>query len=129
MIKQLFLIFMLLFLNSAVVEEKEPMIGVVFLTAEEGIKSEVQFHYFDSKKAAVDFYQMKGIVDYALMTNSDKDEKELFDQIDSEEVDGGKTVKFSVNEEGIRADDQAFDYIYGELGLGVECTFNGVECK
>lgn len=124
MFKRFIFILMLLVLSAC--GDKEPIIGVE-MTTEDGMNVEVRLHYFDSKKDAVDFYEKEGIVDYALMTNPDKDAKALFEQIDVEENDGEKTIMFSLNDEGILADDQAFEFIFGELGLGVEC--NGEECK
>jgi hypothetical protein len=122
------LFFMLLILVLTACSAKEPMIGVQTLTSKEGSKAVVRMHYFDSKDNALDYYHEKGLIDFVLMVHPEKDEKDLFEKIDAKEEAGTKSVEFT-QENGNHAEDLAFAYLYEELGLGIECGFNGKECK
>jgi hypothetical protein len=126
MLKRFSIILLILILTAC--EGEIPVIGVETLNATGGTKSVVRLHYFDSKDAAKDFYHKKGIIEYVLMLHPDKEEKVLFDQVDAKEEDGMKEVSF-LSENGNRADDLAFEFLYEELGLGIDCAFNGKECK
>jgi hypothetical protein len=126
MLNRLFLIMLILVLTAC--SAKEPMIGVQTLKNDEGSKAVVRMYYFASKEDALDFYHKKGIIDYVLMVHPDKEEKSLYEKIDAKEVDGLKTVEFS-QENGNHAEDLAFEFLYEELGLGIDCAYNGKECK
>jgi hypothetical protein len=120
---------LLIFLLTACGEKTlEPMIGVQTLKNDEGSKVVVRIHYFDSKEDAYDFYHKKGIIDYVLMVHPEKEEKSLFDEIDATEDNGTKSVEF-LHENGNFAGDLAFEFLYEQLGLGIQCVFNGKECK
>jgi hypothetical protein len=122
------LLFILLILVLTACSAKEPMIGVQTLKSDEGSKAVVRMHYFDSKEDALDFYHEKGLIDFVLMVHPDKEEKDLFEKVDAKVEDGTKSVEF-IQENGNHAEDLAFAYLYEELGLGIECAFNGKECK
>lgn len=126
MLNRLFLIMLILVLTAC--SAKEPMIGVQTLTNDVGSKAVVKMHYFASKEDALDFYHKKGIIDYVLMVHPDKEEKSLYEKIDAKEEDGQKSVEFS-QENGNHAEDLAFEFLYEELGLGIECAFDGKNCK
>lgn len=121
-------IFISLILVITACSAKEPMIGVQTLKNDEGSKAVVKMHYFNSKEAALDYYHEKGLNDYVLMVHPDKEEKGLFEKIDAKEEDGTKSVEF-LQENGNHAEDLAFAYLYEELGLGIECAFNGKDCN
>jgi hypothetical protein len=123
------ILMMLIFLLAACGEKTmEPMIGVQTLKNDEGTKAVVRMRYFDSKEDAFDFYHKKGIIDYVLMVHPEKDEKSLFENIDAKDDNGTKSVEF-IQENGSHAEDIAFDFLYEQMGLGIECAFNGKECK
>jgi hypothetical protein len=124
----LLLILLILFLAACGAKTKEPMIGVQTLKNDEGSKAVVRMYYFDSKEDAFDFYHKKGIIDYVLMVHPEKEEKSLFEEIDAKDDNGTKSVEF-IQENGNHAEDLAFDFLYEKLGLGIECAFNGKECK
>jgi hypothetical protein len=63
-----------------------------------------------------------------MMVHPEKEEKSLFEEIDVKDNDGTKSVEF-IQENGNHAEDLAFDFLYEQLGLGIECAFNGEECK
>jgi hypothetical protein len=124
-----FLIILLILLLAACgAKTKEPMIGVQTLKNDGGAKAVVRMHYFDSKEDALDFYHKNGITDYVMMVHPEKEEKSLFEEIDVKDNDGTKSVEF-LQENGNHAEDLAFDFLYEQLGLGIECAFNGKECK
>jgi hypothetical protein len=122
--KLLFLIFIL----TACGGSKESMIGVQTLKNVDGTKSVVWLQSFDSKDSAVNFYHKKGVTDYVLMVHPEKEEKTVFAEIDAKEDDGKKTVEF-ITENGILSEDRAFEYLYEDLGLEIQCVFDGTECK
>jgi hypothetical protein len=127
MVKRLIVI-LLVFLLTACGGEKDPVIGVQTLTSQKDSKTVVRMHYFESKKAAMDFYHDKGIYEYALMTHTEKDEKSLYEELAIKEKENMKEVEFQdIN--ASRSLESAFVYLYEELGLGIECAFDGKECN
>ncbi|CAG9607746.1 hypothetical protein NEOCIP111885_01438 [Pseudoneobacillus rhizosphaerae] len=125
---RLLFILLILLLAACGAKTKEPIIGVQTLKNDEGSRSVVRMHYFDSKEEALDFYYKKGIIDFVMMVHPDKEEKSLFKEIDAKDENGTKSVEF-IQENGNHAEDLAFIFLYEELGLGIECAFNGKECK
>ncbi|MHC0037543.1 LptM family lipoprotein [Pseudoneobacillus sp. C159] len=123
-----FLLMIMLFMLTAC-GQKEPVIGVQTLNDGVGEKSEVRFHYFDSKDSALDYYHDKGLIDFVLMVHETKDEKQVFDKIEADSEDGTKMVTFTSDNPAEHADDLAFAYLYENLGLTIDCAFNGKECK
>lgn len=128
MLKRFVILLLLLANLTACGEKGEPVIGVVNLNASEGAKSVVRINYFESKDDARDYYHKKGILDYVLMVHPEQEEKSVFEQIDAKEEAGMKTVEFTAENAALAAD-QAFAFLYDELGLGIECAFDGKECK
>lgn len=126
MVNRLLLLLLVLFLTAC--GEKHPVIGVETLNSKDFSKSVVKIHFFESKDAADDYYHEKGSINYVLMVHKEKDEMDVFKQVDGVEEDGQKIVEFKT-ENDTRADDLAFEYLYGELGLEIDCAFNGKECK
>jgi hypothetical protein len=123
-----FVVILLLVLLTACGGEKDPVIGVQTLTSQKDSKTVVRMHYFESKKDAMEFYRNKGIYEYALMIHPELDEKKFYEDIDIEETEGMKEAEFKdIN--ASRSLESAFTYLYEEMGLGIDCAFNGKECK
>lgn len=122
------ILLILLILVLTACAAKEPMIGVQTLKNNEGSKAVVRMHYFDSKEDALDFYHKKGTIDFVMMVHPDKEEKSIFEEIDAKSENGTKSVEF-LQENGNHAEDLALEFLYEELGLGIECAFDGKECK